>query len=363
MAQALGVLHATEASTVHLSVAARTVGVTAVDVDRALYEERTLVKQLAMRRTLFAFPRELLPFTWGSASARVAATERKKIAKDLVVAGETDDPDAWLARAEALVREILADGGLPAREIRARCPHIDIRVDSAPGTKWGGEAPLAPRILTWLGAEGHIVRGENTGHWRTSRPVWLRTDEWLGEPAGPTDAEVGYAELVRRWLGAFGPGTENDIVWWLGATKTSVRRALADLEAVPVSLDAGTVGWVLPDDLDPVPAPEPWVALLPTLDPTTMGWKERDFYLDPALTPLLFDSVGNAGTTAWVDGRIVGCWVQDDDAMVRPVLSTDVDDDAQRALDEEAARLTEWLDGVVISNVYKSQQMKGARLP
>ena len=61
-----------------------------------------------------------------------------------------------------------------------------------------------------------------------------------------------------------------------------------------------------------------------------MGWKERDFYLDPEHTPYLFDTNGNGGTTAWWNGRIVGCWVQDDDAVVRVVLREDVGADAGR---------------------------------
>lgn len=123
-------------------------------------------------------------------------------------------------------------------------------------------------------------------------------------------AADGYREIVRRWLHTFGPGTEADLVWWLGATKTVVRAALIELDAVAVSLDHGGTGWLLPDDLDEVPDPGPWVALLPVLDPTVMGWQRRDFYLG-AYADQLFDGRGNAGTTAWVDGRIVGCWIQD----------------------------------------------------
>ena len=77
------------------------------------------------------------------------------------------------------------------------------------------------------------------------------------------------------------------------------------------------MGYLLPDDLDDVPEPEPWAALLPVLDPTTMGWKQREFYLAPDDVPYLFDTNGNGGTTAWWAGRIVGCWVQDDDGVVR----------------------------------------------
>ena len=73
---AMTCLHATEPASVHLAAFARC-GATVAEVDRALYVDRTVVKQLAMRRTVFAFPRELLPGVWGSASARVATQQRK----------------------------------------------------------------------------------------------------------------------------------------------------------------------------------------------------------------------------------------------------------------------------------------------
>src|SRR5687768_2430246 len=68
--RAMTVLHSTEPATVYLSCWARTDSLELADVDRALYTDRTLVKQLAMRRTLFVFPRDLLPAVWSSASAR-----------------------------------------------------------------------------------------------------------------------------------------------------------------------------------------------------------------------------------------------------------------------------------------------------
>jgi hypothetical protein len=186
---------------------------------------------------------------------------------------------------------------------------------------------------------------------------------WLGEQLEPLDPHEGYAELVRRWLRTFGPGTETDIVWWLGATKTAVRRALGDLGAVEVSLDGGETGWVLADDRERVDPEPPWAALLPVLDPTTMGWKQRDFYLDADHTPYLFDTNGNAGSTAWWNGRIVGCWVQDEDGVVQVVLREDPGAEARSALDVEAERLTAFLDGVRVNSVYTSLQMRSALLP
>jgi hypothetical protein len=214
-------------------------------------------------------------------------------------------------------------------------------------------------VLSTLAASGLVLRGENAGDWRTSRPRWVVTEQWLPGAPVPLAAEAGYAGLVRRWLERFGPGREEDLVWWLGATKGAVRRALADVGAVEVRLSDGT-GLVLPDDLEDVPEPEPWAALLPVLDPTVMGWKERSFYLDAHAAGRLFDSNGNAGTTAWWGGRAVGCWVQDPDGMVSVRLLADVGSEGQARLDEEAERLSAWLDGERVSTVYRSPLMKEA---
>ena len=370
-ARAMTVLHSTEPPTPYLSLHARVDGLTRADVDRALYEDRSLVKQLAMRRTLFVFPRDLLAAAWGSASRRVAGQERARIAKDAERAGVTDDGDAWLEEAREAVLQRLAGGdALDARTLREELPQLTGRVGIGAGRAWANDVSLAPRVLTQLGADALIVRGRNGGHWRISKPQWTSMTTWLGhgvgraEPVGAAwDEATGYAELVRRWLRTFGPGTETDIAWWLGATKTAVRRALADVEAVTVTLDGGGTGWLLPDDVDPEPDVGEWAALLPVLDPTVMGWKQRDFYLDGRHTPYLFDTNGNGGTTAWWDGRIVGCWVQDPGAEVRVVLREDVGPRGRAALDREAARLTTWLDGEVVNSVYASPQMRGARLP
>ena len=368
--RAVTVLHATEPATVYLSVWARVDGVTVADVDRALYDERTLVKQLAMRRTLFVLPRDLLPAVWGSASARVAAILSARLAKEVETAGLAEDGAAWLEGARAGVLEALAGGrALTAQEIRREVPALEARLDLAPGKKYAANVSMGPRVLTQLGVEGLVVRGVNAGHWRLSKPRWALMSDWLGDVPPAAKPDEGYAELVSRWLHSFGPGTEDDLVWWLGATKAAVRGALAAVAAVEVALDRGRTGWVLPDDpaLDTtaVDEVEPWAALLPVLDPTVMGWKERGFYLGEH-GPQLFDRNGNAGTTAWWDGRVVGCWVQDDAGVVEVRALEKLPSRAVAALDVEAARLTAWLGGIRVSTVYASSAMKAPapwRLP
>ena len=157
---------------------------------------------------------------------------------------------------------------------------------------------------------------------------------------------------MRRWLYAFGPATAADLKWWLGSTVTAVRTALADVAAVEVDLH-GEPGVALPDDLDGVAEVEPYAALLPGLDPTTMGWSRRDWYLGPHRAAI-FDTSGNGGMTAWWEGRIVGGWNQTPSGEVFLQLLEDVPSDARAALEAEAARLTEWLAGVRVAPRFPS---------
>ena len=172
-ARAVVALHATEPASVYLAVLARTQGVRLADVDAALYDDRTIVKQLAMRRTLFAFPRETLPAAWGSASARVAVAEHGRLTKSLRQGG-ISDPDAWLADAREQVLALLATGdGASTAEVRASIDALAGTMPHGSGA-WGGDLPVAPRVLTLLGA----TRRHRAGPQRRS----------LAPPARPLDA-------------------------------------------------------------------------------------------------------------------------------------------------------------------------------
>ena len=185
------------------------------------------------------------------------------------------------------------------------------------------------------------MRAQPRGSWVSSQYRWAPMDRWLGKPIPTITVAEGQVEVIRRWLARFGPGTEADIRWWTGWTAREVRAALATIGAVEVDLE-GVRGYVLPDDLETTPKPKPWVALLPPLDPTTMGWQARDWYLG-AHKELLFDRNGNAGPTIWVNGRIAGGWAMRSSGEVVTRLLEDVGRAASRAVDAEAARLAAWI--------------------
>jgi Winged helix DNA-binding domain len=353
-------LHATDPATIFLSAWARVDGLKVGDLEQALYSDRSLVKHLAMRRTLFVFPRATLPYAQAGASDRVADTERRRLIRDVEKAGLHRDGEGWLtSAAEAVVDALTDEREASSTELRQEIPLLEGSISYGEGKKWGGEVPVGPRVLTTLSAAGRIVRGTNAGGWTASRPRWTSMTSWLGEELATVDGAEGVAGLVEQWLRAFGPGTAADIKWWLGSTVRAVRQALADLDAVEVDLD-GQTGYLLPDDLDPVEPVEPWIALLPMLDPTTMGWQQREWYLGPHKAQL-FDRAGNAGPTIWCDGRIVGGWRQHEDGEVELQLLEDVGADAKAAIEAEAARLTGWLDGTRVLPRFPSPLWRAER--
>jgi len=335
-------LHATDPATVYLAARARMLDPGVAAVEQALYEDRALVRILGMRRTMFIEPVELMGVVQAACTDAIA-TQQRRLLVDLVGrAGLADDPPGWIEDVEKVaVNALEARGGATAAELAKDDPRLARQIVFAEGKPYEGRQSVVSRILLLLAAEGRIVRGRPRGSWVSGQYRWSVVDAWLPGGVPAWSLQEAQAELVRRWLRGFGPATIADVKWWTGLPMGQVRRAVGETGAVEVDLD-GTPGLVLPDDLDPVPAPEPWVALLPALDPTTMGWAGRDFYLDPH-RPALFDRNGNAGPTIWLNGHVVGGWAQRGTGEVVLRLLEDVGTDAAEAIEAEAARLTAWL--------------------
>ncbi|MGO9506308.1 MAG: winged helix DNA-binding domain-containing protein [Mycobacterium sp.] len=353
-------LHGSDPATPYLSSWARCPSFVTADLEHELYETRSTVKHLAMRRTLWLVNADDLAMIQPTASDRVADNEHRRLAADVRKAGVTTDGDHWLDRARtAVLRHLGKHGPLSSADLRAAIPELAGTYDLAPGKRWGGTVPIAPRVLTVLSARGDIVRGPNDGAWTTSRPRWITTAGWLGEPVTPLAARDAQAEVMRRWLHAFGPATAADIKWWFGTTLTAVRATLTDIGAVEVDLH-GNPGYALADDLEPEPHVPPWGALLPGLDATVMGWSDRDWYLGDHRGQV-FDRSGNAGPTAWWNGRVVGGWYQDGSARVQLQLLEDPGPAARRLLQRRADELTSWLDGVRINPRFPSPLSKAGK--
>ncbi|WP_369145452.1 winged helix DNA-binding domain-containing protein [Streptomyces sp. R44] len=346
---ALVALHATDPASVFLAVAARSAkGVEPVAaVERALYEDGSLVRMHGMRHTVFVFPSSLATAVQASTTEAAAVRERTTLLKHLA-AGSAFDGD-WLAETERLVlAELGARGEATGAELGEAVPRLRSTYVYGPGTRQEGVQSVASRVLRVLGMEGRIVRGRPQGSWTSSRFRWA-----TAEARPVQDPAEARAELLGRWLGACGPATEADLTWWTGWKVTDVRKALAAVGAVRVTVAEGAA-FVLPEDLGPVPEPEPWAALLPALDPTAMGWRGRDWYLDPEYRAALYDRSGNVGPTVWWNGRIVGGWAQRPDGSLARRLLADVGAEAERAIGAEEERLAGWLGDVRVTPRFRT---------
>jgi hypothetical protein len=345
VAGALGGLHATDPATVFLSARARLAQPAVADIEAALYDQRALVRILGMRRTMFVVPADLVPVVQASSTRALVPGERKRFAALLESAGIAADGGRWMRETEDAVEAALrARGEATAQELGQDVPALGAKVHVAPDRSYGAVQGVSTKVLFLLAADGRIVRGRPLGSWTSTLYRWAPMDAWLPGGIGEMDTDVAAAQLARRWLRAFGPGTLADLKWWTGWTMGLVRRALARLDVADVALADGTPALVLAEDEAPVAAPaQPWVALLPALDPAPMGWQERSWYLGEHRAHC-FDRSGNIGPTVWCDGRIVGGWAQRkaDGAVVVRLLE-DVGVEAERAVAQDAERVRAWI--------------------
>ena len=226
-----------------------------------------------MRRTMFVVPVEDAPILHAAASLAVARRERRRN-EELVALLGVDDVARWMReaeaatlaalerRGEATAQELAKDVPALRRKVRVNVGqavrgghrHVEPRAP-APRRRGQGRARPAARDVDQqpvpLGADGSAGSAARCPSWRSRRPR-------------PSSSAAGWRDSARarRRTSAGGPA---------GRCARSAPRWRRS--APSRSTWTGRSGFVLPDDLEATPAPEPWVALLPSLDPTTMGWQ------------------------------------------------------------------------------------------
>ena len=337
-------VHSSDPATVYLSLAARMATPSLPAVSDALHEARSVVRHHGMRRTMWVYTPATARTVHAACTAAIATAEWKQLAKWVAASG-IEQPTLWLERlTDATLTAVHRLGPCSARELGRAEPELTTKIEVGAG-KYTLQQPIHTRLLLNLGFDGTLVRTAPTGSWVSSEYQWCVTDDWLAAPGIAGEEPVASRTALVGWyLRAFGPASTADVQWWAGWTVAATRAALAACEAVEVSLDGGSTGWVLPDDVhDDSVGDEPWVALLPGLDSTAMGWKQRDWYLGEwgAFGGPLFDKNGNIGPTVWVNGEVVGAWAQRADASVAYELLRPVDPATRRAIDTVAAQLQE----------------------
>lgn len=343
-------LHAKDPVSVYLSVLARSAGTTLADVAEAMYGRRSLVRWMAMRRTLFLFPREDVPVVQAAVSTPLAQTLRRQLVSRLERNGSEPpvrgDLRGWVHDLEGRVEEALAKRGA-ATGAELSSDVADLRTVISPKAPSDRPQAVTSPLLTIMSADGRLVRGTPTGPWTSRHHRWEPIERWWSGDMAVPQADEARRVLARRYFARFGPATVDDFQWWTGWSKTTAQQALADLPVHEVDLQ-GQTGLVLDDDdLDDEPV-APVAALLPALDPTPMGWKRREWLLGVDRHQL-FDRAGNIGATLWWDGEVVGSWAVTRTGDIRTAVVADRGTEVEQAIQDAAARLQERLEGAVVT--------------
>lgn len=234
-----------------LAVRARTRGLSAADVERALSEDRALLVTWLNRGTLHLVRSEDYPWLRALTTPPLFTSCTRRLRQE-------DVSEAEAERAIATIERALADEG-PLTRVQLR-----ERLDVA-GVRTEGQALI--HLLFLAAVRGSIVRGPLVG----KEHAYVLVRDWLGEPP-PVDRDAALAELARRYLVGHQPAGDRDLARWAGLP---LRDARAGLGAIAAELeDAGGGLFRLAKQRREGEAPPP--RLLGAFDPVLLGWTSRE---------------------------------------------------------------------------------------
>lgn len=333
-------LHAQVLSSAELTLWAEVEDLERGTVQRALWEERTLVKTWAMRGTLHLLPADELHL-WHAALGTSRRYLRSKAWENYFGITMEDLDRLTEAIGKALDGQVMTRAELAGAVGRiTRSPALGAKL--AEGS-WG-------TILKPAAFAGHLCFGPNLGQLvRFTRP-----DSWCALKTRRPETEAATKEVTRRYLAAYGPATYHDLARWWGSGRAVGKQwmaALAD-EITAVDLD-GVQAWMLTDDLRELRETEPTrtVRLLPAFDQYVIGASYHAEHLLPGdLRSRVYRPQGWVSPVLLVNGRMDGVWRHEIkgsriEVTIEPFVK--ISKWARNAAEEEAERLASFFGGAL----------------
>jgi hypothetical protein len=301
-----------------LAIRARTTGLTAADVDRALTDDRSLLITWLNRGTLHLIRSE--DYWW---LHRLTAKPQFQIGCLRILARASVSAQAADAGVGILEQALLADGPLTGAQAAERLVAAGLTADRG--------AALPTLMLASL--RGIAVRGPMIG----AQHAYVHVRDWLGKPAPEPEPEVALGWLARRYLAGHGPASDRDLARWAGLPLGHVRRGLAEIATELRDRPDGLAELASArHDGSSFPPPR----LLGAFDPVLLGWISREPILGGYQGIVTVNGLFRA--FALVDGRAAGIWAWAGGAVVLDCLS-ELSAATQAALAAEATDVQRFL--------------------
>jgi hypothetical protein len=297
-----------------LAIRARSDGLGAADVNRALGERALLITWLN-RGTLHLVRAEDYPWLQALTTPPLQTSCARRLRQEGV---SEDDAERGARVVEAALAE---EGPLTRPQLRERLDTADVPT--------AGQALVHLLFLTAL--RGITVRGPMAGR----EHAYALVRDWLG-PQPRVDREAALAELARRYLVGHGPASDRDLARWAGLPLRDARAGLTSIAGELVELGGGLVDLARRAPAEPLPPPR----LLGAFDPLLLGWTSREEIVGPH--KLLVTDNGIFRPFALVKGRAVATWRLAAGKLTIEHLGRVAKKDAA-ALEADAAAVLEYL--------------------
>ncbi len=332
-------------SAAELAIGARVHDLSRADIQKALWQDHTLIKTWAMRGTLHLLPTSELPLY---VAAREHYDNRKWSEYFAYFGIPAEQYDAFVAAVpqvlgtEPMTREQFASAvsefvGIP------KLQEIILNAN------WG--SPLKPSAF-----RGDLCFGPSQGQ----NVTFVNPKKWMGDWQA-IEPETAMKVITRRYLEAYGPATFQDFSWWWwgGGGVTSAKKAFKSLgdEIEEVEVE-GHKAWALRDTLEAMQHPEPpdTLHMLPLFDAYTLGLgRNNEVLLPKNHKGKVFRPQGWISAVVLVNGYVKGVWehkTQRTQTTVKIKLFAAHTKSIQRGIEAEAERFGAFL-GTRMEIVYE----------
>ncbi|TFF63446.1 MAG: hypothetical protein EU521_01670, partial [Promethearchaeota archaeon] len=286
-------IQATGAKEPYISLFVRSKDFSKPNLDKQLFINKNLAKIRGMRNTLFIVPKNLI----------IPISQATKSLRDNRFEGFFNYTDWEKEKYYELEKEIL---NLVAKE-EFSASQIKKKLNSKKSLSL---------IISLMCDKLLLIRGPPVKSWKDNRSKYTHFKNYFPNlNFDEMDEQKSIIYLIKRYIENFGPVTENDIFWWIGLTKTKIKKALENirnqirtikikgLELDYLMLESNLNHLNNFEDLGDLT-----INLLPLLDAYLMSYKDRERFISPKDYQYVFDRSGNATSTILLEGKVIGIW-------------------------------------------------------